>query len=218
MIVSVEGCIGTGKSTFIELIKQQYKDKPIIFLQEPLDKWLQLKDSDNENILEKFYKDQKRWSYSFQMNAFITRSKQILENNPKDSIIVIERSVITDRRVFAELLKESGKISDMEWELYNQWYYWLTENFNVIPDMYVYLRANSDVSFERMKKRARKEEDIIPKEYIEAVSKKHDDWLFNEHKSLVITIDVNNDFEKDIEFRQNILKIFSDILDQRLNK
>lgn len=216
MIISVEGNIGTGKSTFLRIIRDKYKDSNIIFLDEPLDKWLELKDADGENILEKFYKNQERWSYSFQMNAFISRTKSILEKNPKQNLIIIERSVITDRRVFAELLKESGKISELEWKLYDEWYNWLLNDYNVKPDLYIYLRANSNVSYSRMKQRCRKEEDIVPKEYIDAVCKKHDDWLLNENDSLVVTLDVNNDFEHDTKFRENILKIFDDIIMPRI--
>ena len=70
----------------------------------------------------------------------------------------MERSVYHDRRVFAELLKESGKISELEWKLYDQWYEWLLNDYNVRPDIYVYLRASPDTSYKRMLERKRKEE------------------------------------------------------------
>ena len=152
------------------------------------------------------------------MNAFITRSKSIISADPTKNIVIIERSVITDRRIFAEILYSSGKISKLEWELYEQWYNWLLNDYNVKPDIYIYLRCTPEVSFSRMKQRSRKEEDVVPKEYIDIVSNKHDDWLLNEHQSAVVTIDVNNDFEKDIKFRENILKIFGDILDGQLDR
>tara|TARA_B100000925_G_C21972714_1_gene458650 strand:- start:301 stop:975 length:675 start_codon:yes stop_codon:yes gene_type:complete len=213
MIISIEGNIGTGKSTLLSILRNKYKDyEKIKFVDEPLESWLNLKDTDGENILEKFYKNQSRWSYSFQMNAFITRSKSILNANPTKNIVIIERSVITDRRVFAELLRSSGKISELEWKLYEEWYNWLLNDYNVKPDIYVYLRCSPDVSFSRMKSRARKEEDIVPKDYITLVADKHDDWLLNEHESAVVTLDVNNDFEKNKQFRDNIVEIFSDIL------
>ena len=69
--ISVEGNIGAGKSTLVNLLKDEL-NKFIIakFLQEPVDKWLLLKNSSDENILELFYNNQERWAYSFQMNAF----------------------------------------------------------------------------------------------------------------------------------------------------
>ena len=212
-IVSLEGNIGTGKSLFIEYIKNRHSDKnDIAFIAEPVDKWLELKDSDDSNILEKFYNDQKRWSYSFQMNAFITRTKSIIANKAK-RVVFVERSVITDRRVFAELLKESGKISELEWSLYDQWYEWLLNDYNVRPDIYVYLRASPDTSYKRMLERKRKEENGVPLDYIKSVSKKHDDWLLNEKESQVVTLSVDNDFKKDEEFRENLLKIIDSIIE-----
>ena len=86
MLISIEGNIGTGKTTLINLLKKKFGGKnTVIFVEEPLQQWLDLKDSDGENILGKFYGNQERWSYSFQMHAFITRSKAILEQNTEDS-------------------------------------------------------------------------------------------------------------------------------------
>jgi deoxyadenosine/deoxycytidine kinase len=211
MIISIEGNIGSGKSTFVHIFKEFCKDiSNIVFLQEPVDKWLALKDTDGENILEKFYKDQKRWSYSFQMNAFITRSKEIMANDVNTNIIIMERSVLTDRNVFATLLYESGNISEMEWKLYNEWYHWLTKEFTIRPQLYIYLKADYNISYERMKKRSRVEEDIVPLEYIKKVSEKHDSWLLNNPDCLVINVD--EDFEHNISNKEYITKLMAKIL------
>lgn len=215
MIISVEGNIGTGKSTLIRILKEKHGNKKnIIFVEEPLNEWLELKDKDGENILKKFYDNQERWSYSFQMNAFITRAKSILKANPSENIVIVERSVLTDRNVFASLLRDSNKISSLEWQLYEQWFSWLLNDYNIKPDLYIYLSATPQTSFTRMKNRARSEEDIIPMDYITSVAKKHDQWLFTETNS--VTIDVNNDFENDPEFRKNVLKIVDNLIDTQL--
>ena len=44
--VSIEGNIGAGKSTFVELLKEVLNPKKYTFLQEPVDEWLNMKDSD----------------------------------------------------------------------------------------------------------------------------------------------------------------------------
>ena len=182
MLISIEGNIGTGKTTLINILKQKFgKRNNVIFVDEPLQQWLDLKDSDGENILGKFYADQKRWSYSFQMHAFITRSKAILEQNTEDNVIIIERSVITDRNVFASLLNESGKISVMEWQLYIEWFDWLTQHFSkVTTDKFIYLKANPEISYQRMVNRTRDEETNVPIDYLKQVAEKHDNWLLDE--------------------------------------
>ena len=182
MLISIEGNIGTGKTTLINILKKKFgKKNNVIFVEEPLNQWLNLKDKDGKNILGKFYEDQERWSYSFQMHAFITSSKDILRQNTDENVIIIERSVLTDCNVFAKLLYNSGKISEMEWQLYNEWFTWLTQHFeSVKPDKFVYLRAEPEVSYQRMLKRTRDEENNVPLEYLQAVSEKHDEWLLND--------------------------------------
>ena len=236
-ILSIEGNIGTGKSTIIRLIKEIlshiskkdinkldqkylnllkqnssgefiYNDLEIIT--EPVDKWLELTDDeDNQNILDKFYRDQERWSYSFQMNAFITRAKDILEHSDK-KLIILERSVLTDRNVFAKLLFKDKKISTMEWKLYNEWFEWLTTSFNILPSKIVYLKASPSVSYERIKKRSRKEESTIPYEYIRRVSNAHDEWLKDQLD--LTTIDADKEFERDEDEKFKLIKtIFIEI-------
>ena len=194
MLISIEGNIGTGKSTLVKILKEKFSnDTTVKFLQEPVDQWLELTDSDGTNILDKFYKEPKRWSYSFQMSAFITRIKDIIKSNPTENLVIAERSIVTDRKVFAKLLMESKEISEIEWKLYNQWYTWLKEGFNAVPNKFIYLRAEPDISYSRIQKRNRKEEENIKIEYIKGVHQKHEEWLTDDPNVLVI--DANNDLE-----------------------
>jgi deoxyadenosine/deoxycytidine kinase len=87
------------------------------------------------------------------------------------------------------------KMGEIEWRDYLAWFDWLTESFNVKPTGYIYLRADPATSHARVKARSRGGEDAIPLEYLEALHRKHDDWLLNE--SNVLVIDVNEDFEHD---------------------
>lgn len=215
MLISIEGNIGTGKTTLINILNKKFgKKNNVIFVDEPIQQWLNLKDSDGENILGKFYGDQQRWSYSFQMHAFITRSKAILEQNTDDNVVIIERSVITDRNVFAYLLYESGKISEMEWKLYIEWFDWLTEHFSKItPDKFIYLKADPKISYQRMVKRTRDEEANIPIDYLNQVSEKHDQWLLGENENEnVITIDVNHDFSDSERFKTTVIDRVSQLI------
>ena len=37
-------------------------------------------------------------------------------------VIITERSVLTDKHVFAEMLYDAGDIDPLEWELYESWF------------------------------------------------------------------------------------------------
>ena len=73
-IISIEGNIGSGKSTLLENLKEKYKDdNKMVFLDEPVKLWNNIKDKNGMTMLEKFYSDQDKYSFSFQMMAYISR-------------------------------------------------------------------------------------------------------------------------------------------------
>ena len=119
-LVYVEGNIGTGKSTFIENLRQviskNYPELSFTVVQEPVDQWMAMKDQNGKNLLEHFYSDQVKYSFPFQMNSFISRVNSIynavthdpgnMENPPVQTeqltllnydIVFVERSVFTDK-------------------------------------------------------------------------------------------------------------------------
>ena len=76
----IEGNIGAGKSTFITLFEKYLKkDEESHLLQEPVESWLNTKDSSGKHILQHYYEDQKKYGFTFQMNAFISRVNDIEE-------------------------------------------------------------------------------------------------------------------------------------------
>ena len=186
----LEGNVGTGKSTFLKKL-QEITDVHIIL--EPVDEWVSTKNIDSgKNLLEEFYANQERWAYTFQSIAFRTRINNLLMA-PKDKTKVIERSVFTDRNVFAKTCYENSKMREIEWNDYTHWFDWLTESFDVKPKGYIYLRAEPEISHERVKIRNRGGEESIPFDYLKTLHDKHDEWLLKEKNVLVL--DVNEDFE-----------------------
>ncbi len=184
----VEGNVGTGKSTFLKILEKL--NLPILL--EPVNEWTQLKNTNGNNLLEEFYGNQERYAYTFQSVAFRTRIKNLIGCQPNT---LVERSIFTDRNVFAKTCYESGKMNDIEWTDYNSWFDWLSETFEINPKGYIYLRATPEVSYERIKKRCRSGEETIPFEYLKELHNKHEKWLMDEPNVLIL--DVNIDFEND---------------------
>ena len=74
MIISIEGNIGSGKSTFFNYCRAQMYDRPdIIFVEEPVDVWESIKDSNGINLLQQFYNHPYDYAFCFQMTAYISR-------------------------------------------------------------------------------------------------------------------------------------------------
>ena len=59
-IFAIEGNIGSGKSTFINILKKENKLKNIVYLEEPVKVREKIKDKNDETILEKFYGNQEK--------------------------------------------------------------------------------------------------------------------------------------------------------------
>ena len=123
MIISIEGNIGSGKSTILTMLRDLLKDNEnIIFVDEPVSEWANVKDN-NRNILELFYQDKKTYSFCFQILAYITRLRKLLDLKDRESkIIICERSIYTDKYVFAKMLYQQNHINEIEWQSYNYWF------------------------------------------------------------------------------------------------
>lgn len=214
-IIIVEGNIGVGKSTFIKLFANQFKNSVVI--DEPVDLWTEIKDDNGENILGVFYSDIERWAYTFQSMAYVTRMMKIEDKirENKYDYIFLDRSLGTDRNVFEKMLYDDKKINQIEHQIYNLWadfyhkYVRIESSYPII-----YLRAEPEVSFERIKKRGRVEEQNITLDYLQKLHQYHEAWLNSStqnQKNLqsIIIVDCNKDFEDDVNNRNNI---FNDII------
>lgn len=203
VILSIEGNIGSGKSTIIDFLKNNYNDDNIIFLPEPVDEWENIKDKENNTILQKFYNDQKKYSFAFQMMAYISRLnllRETIKQNPNKTIIS-ERSLFTDKYVFAKMLHDSDNMEDVEYQIYNNW-------FNSFLDLapfskMIYLKTDPKISFNRISVRNRQGEDKIPYEYIENCHKYHNEMydIIDFEKKI---IDCTNDFKQDNNYFNRI--------------
>jgi len=191
-IVSIEGNIGSGKSTLLERLRTEFKDnKYVRFLREPVDEWEKIKDKDGNTMLQKFYADQKEYSFAFQMMAYISRLTIIRENvrdimksvekdkedggDPKKYIIITERSLYTDKYVFAKMLYDQSKIEDVKYQIYLNWFDEFAKDFPV--NDVIYVNTDPTKCYERIHKRARIGEEVIPLAYLTACHDYHNEFL-----------------------------------------
>jgi deoxyadenosine/deoxycytidine kinase len=203
MLISIEGNIGSGKSTIVNYLKTLNKN--IIFVDEPVDEWLQIKDKAGNNALECFYQDKQKNAFCFQILAYITRLKKLMEHINSDNIIITERSIETDRNVFAKMLYEDGFLSSIEWETYNYWFDTFKNASKV--NLIIYIKTSPDKCMERINIRNRTEESNIQYEYLEKCDKYHNDWLLENNNIKIIDghDTINNIREKVINILNKLL-------------
>ena len=128
-------------------------------------------------MLEKFYANQKEYAFPFQMMAYISRLalfKNTIKENP-DAIIITERSLNTDREVFAKMLYDTGFIELVNYKIYMKWFDTFARD--CLISKVIYVNTDPKICFDRIKKRSRTGESSIPLDYLENCHKYHEDML-----------------------------------------
>jgi deoxycitidine kinase len=184
ILITLDGNIGAGKSTLLEAIRTHLPSVTVI--PEPVGEWLQMTNEKGESLLSLFYSDKRRWAYTFQNCAILTRLMDTMkiikeyEADPsKPRIIITERSVLTDRYVFAEMLHKQGFLDDLEWNLYLKWFHHFAADLPVKG--IIHLATSASTSKDRIGIRGRTGEESIPIEYLNDLDEQHNTWIRTSH-------------------------------------
>ena len=198
-IFFIEGNIGAGKSTFLASVSKFLPIQPVL---EPCHAWQDV--AGTGNLLQAFYQDGKRWAYTFQSYAFITRILEQEKSAEKYGAtpLLFERSVYSDRYCFAKNAYELGLMTPLEWGLYTEWFEWLVQSRSRMPAGFIYLQTDPKICFERLTSRGRSEEKAVAYDYLELLHGKHEDWLIHKKNVApyisqipVLILDCNESFE-----------------------
>ena len=213
-IISIEGNIGSGKSSFVQNLKTYYADQKnccrmkICFLQEPVDIWNTITDKDGKTMIECYYSNPEKYAFPFQMMAYISRLATLKEEFKKNyDFIFTERCIFTDRNVFCKMLYDDEKINEIEYKIYNKWFDEFVEEFPEIE--YIYLKTDPQIAFDRIVKRNRLGENI-PLEYLTTCHEYHENWLEKYISKCVI--DVNTDTNTNPEIINRWIRIIDNYI------
>lgn len=145
MRVSIEGVLGSGKSTVLERLTA----KGFSTEREAVERHF--------DVLDLFYRDQARWSFLLQTRIACDYAK-----TPREGLVVVERSPFSALHVFSHNAWMHGMLTRPEWEGLQS----LNERLGWVPDAMVYLRVPPDVSMARTRARGRTCEREIGMEYV----------------------------------------------------
>lgn len=185
----VEGNIGSGKSTLLRALERQ----GFTVLYEPVDEWTRCTDDGEEGILTRFYKSKRRYSLAMELTATTSRVRQLVEFLASRPVgtggkVIVERSFLTDRHVFAVNLVNDGDMSDTEWDAFLANSKLLesvatTAALSQCSMTHLYLKTPPDVCNERRLARDRPAErapDGVTPKYLVDLHDRHCEWLESE--------------------------------------
>jgi deoxyadenosine/deoxycytidine kinase len=197
MIVSIEGNIGTGKTTFLQYLE---KNPENIIIYEPVDDWLAIKDCNTGvSIFETYYKDKQRNAFLFQILALQTRFENLVKMSKKHKgrIMFCERSIYTDFHIFAKVMHRLGNMSDIEMQVYTKCHKFMCELADEVHiGGMIYLRASTEVCMQRVRKRNRLGEDQISLEFLTDLHDAHEHWL-NDPQQNVLVLNAETSLDND---------------------
>jgi deoxyguanosine kinase len=193
--IAVEGAIGAGKTSLVNLLEQQYGARVI------------LEENDSNPFIAKFYEDQETYSFQTQIFFLLSRYNQYMELAQRDlfnSVVVIDYLFQRDK-IFAQL-----NLEDHEYRLYEQIYN-LISSKTPKPDLVIFLQASTEVLLERVSKRGREYESFMDPDYLDSVNKAFNNFFFYYSDTPLLVINTNEiDFvEKKCDLEELINKVNS---------
>jgi deoxyguanosine kinase len=189
--IAVEGPIGVGKTTFVELLASQLNATKI------------LEDLDNP-FLKDFYRDVPGTAFQTQLFFLLMRYQQQQKLQQAD---LFQQTIVCDYvfpkdKIFAYL-----NLSDSELLIYEKLYSLLEPNVPA-PDLVIYLQASLDVLMQRIKKRNLDYERSISRDYLKELTQAYNYFFFHYKQSSLLVINTSDiDFVENPADMQDLIKM-----------
>ena len=178
MHVAIAGNIGSGKTTLTKMLAAHYGWTPKF---EPVD---------FNPYLADYYEDMERWSFNLQIYFLNKRFKDILDISKSDKVIIQDRTIYEDARIFARNLHDMGLMSTRDFENYTDLFD-LMMSLVGLPDLLIYLRSSIPNLIAQIQKRGREYEKSIRIDYLTGLNDKYEDWI-GDYKGNLLIVDADN--------------------------
>ena len=178
MHIAIAGNIGSGKTTLTKMLAAHYG-------------WIPKFESVDFNpYLADFYEDMERWSFNLQIYFLNKRFKDVVDISKTDDVIIQDRTIYEDAKIFAPNLHDMGLMTTRDFENYSDLFS-LMMSLVGYPDLLIYLRSSIPNLIAQIQKRGREYERSIRIDYITGLNQRYEDWI-KDYKSRLLIVDVDN--------------------------
>lgn len=217
MVITIGAMIGAGKSSLAKLVGEHFGTE--VFYESV----------DDNPILPLFYTasdeeiQEKRYPFLLQLWFLNTRFKSIKKALTNKNN-VLDRSIYEDW-YFAKVNKDLGRISELEFSMYEGLLENMLEELDELPkkapDLMIYLTGSFETILERIKKRGRGYElDDSLVDYYRILWEGYDEWVEKHYNaSEVLTINIDKyDYVHNEDDAREVLQLIDDKLNEIRNK
>ncbi|HUP64807.1 MAG TPA: deoxynucleoside kinase [Thermoanaerobaculia bacterium] len=169
--IAVEGPIGVGKTSLVELLARRYRGTRV------------LEDVDNP-FLADFYKDKRGAAFRLELFFLLSRFEQLRDVSQRDLFteLVLADYTFTKSKIFAHLTLEDSELS-----IYKRLSDLLSEGLPK-PELVIYLEAGLDTLLKRIKKRGRDYEKAISPAYLKEVSEAYAHYFYRYDETPLLVV------------------------------
>ena len=177
MHIAIAGNIGCGKTTLTRMLAARYGWTP------------KYESVDFNPYLSDFYEDMSRWSFNLQIYFLNKRFKDVVEISKTDDVIIQDRTIYEDARIFAPNLHDMGLMSSRDFETYSDLFD-LMMSLVKMPDLLIYLKSSIPNLVSQIQKRGREYEKTIRIDYLTGLNNKYENWI-KDYKGHLLIIDAD---------------------------
>ena len=173
ILLSVEGNIGCGKSTLLTKLKQHADAQhvPLFIVSQPTE------ELEQSGWLSRLYSNMSQNAFAFQVLILTKKLKSIVElyykiRQQPNAIIVTERSIHSDTKVFTAALQSLGHIDSSHAAIIHELYHTLLYTLQLLDIRdkgFVYMNTSVNECFTRYALRSKPGELIVDKEYLKTL-------------------------------------------------
>ncbi|MGC8864279.1 MAG: deoxynucleoside kinase [Bacteroidales bacterium] len=181
--ITIEGCIGAGKTTLARMLSADFHTRLI------------LEQFEENSFLPKFYQDPARYAFPLELSFLADRFQQL--KNQVINLDMFHPHIVSDYHIQKSLIFARKTLQSDEFSLFMRLYQIMIAQLPV-PELFVYLYLPVDRLLANIKKRGRPYEQSITADYLSLIQESYFEFIRQQNNLRVVVIDTRS-----IDFVEN---------------
>jgi deoxyadenosine/deoxycytidine kinase len=163
--IALSGAIAVGKSTLAERLSGLH---PKIQVHQ--------EDVEEFHFLKDFYRDPRGFAFHSRVEFLAIKAAELAKSESRPGVATLLDRVLPELPTFAAVLRNSGLMSEGEYQVYHKLHAVLVESLPQF-DAIIWVRCDTPTCLERIAERHRLFERNIDALYLDALDREYHDWI-----------------------------------------